>query len=68
MTISIYLPNLVAFKRKLFEIERFEVWIFISKSYGMLDSLPHVTSYGSRSCRVYSLTLSAMLRYFPMFK
>ena len=66
MTISIYLPNLVAFERKLFEIERFEEWI--SKSYGMLDSLPHVMSYGSRSCRVYSLTLCAMLRYFPMFK
>ena len=68
MTISIYLPNLVAFERKLFEIKRFEEWIFISKSYGMLDSLPQVTSYGSHSCRVYSLTLCAMLRYFPMFK
>ena len=66
MTISIYLPNLVAFE--LFEIKRFEEWIFISKSYGMLDSLPYVTSYGSRSCRIYSLTLSAMLRYFQMFK
>ena len=66
MTISIYLPNLVVFERKLFEIKRFEEWIFISRSYGVLDSLPHVTS--CRSCRVYSLTLCAMLRYFPMFK
>ena len=68
MTIEIYLPNLVAFERILFEIKRFEEWLFISKSYCMLDSLPNVTSYGSRSCRDYSLTLCAMLRYFPMFK
>ena len=65
MTISIYLPNLDAFERKLFEIKRFKEWIFISKSYDMRDSLAKMTSYGSRSCLVHRLTLCAMFRVLP---